>query len=98
MSMALRWKGTRLEQIKVLAETLPRSVVRAKGLLEIDARLHLFNFVMGDWTVTAAELSQTPVKQKNVVVLIGPPESMAEISQAASPDTWTSMGTYQPEG
>lgn len=97
MSMALRWEGTRLEQIKYLAQNLPSTVVRAKGLLEIAGRLHLFNYVMGDWTITTADLSQNPDKQKNVVVLIGPPEAMGEISRVAPPDIWTALGTYQPE-
>ena len=47
MSVAYDWKGNKLEQISAMAEALPSSVVRAKGFVEENDRMYLFNYVMG---------------------------------------------------
>jgi G3E family GTPase len=96
VSIAYQWEGNDLEQIRDMARNLPKSVIRAKGFLEENNRVHIFNYVMGDWTIEPADLLKNRIKYKNVVVLIGPPESMDGIAQAAKTGHWSSRGVYQP--
>lgn len=96
MSVTYRWSGDRLDQVKQMAANLPDSVVRAKGFLEEEGKIYLFNYVMGDWTIEVPEIPEDRIHHKNVVVFIGPPESMEGIEAAAKTGDWSSMGTYQP--
>jgi G3E family GTPase len=96
VSIAYEWQGDSLDQIKDMAENLPASVVRAKGFLDQKGHIHLFNYVMGDWTIEASDLPQDRIKHKNIVVFIGPPESMEGIGEAARTGKWSSRGVYQP--
>ena len=96
MSVAYDWNGNNLEQIQAMANALPASVVRAKGFVEEKGKMHLFNYVMGDWTIEAAEVATERIKHKNIVVFIGPPESMQDIEAASKTGNWTSKGVLQP--
>jgi G3E family GTPase len=96
MSVAYEWQGDRIEQIKTMAEKLPASVVRAKGFIDEKGRMHIFNYVMGDWTIEETNLPRDRITHKNIVVFIGPPESMTGIAKAAETGNWTSKGVFQP--
>jgi G3E family GTPase len=96
VSVTYQWAGTELEQIRDLARNLPRSVIRAKGFVEKDNRMHLFNYVMGDWTIEPTDLIKEHIKYKNAVVFIGPPESMDGIARAAKTGDWSNRGMFQP--
>jgi len=96
MSVAYQWNGDNLEEIRKLADALPSSVVRAKGFVEENDTMHIFNYVMGDWTIEKTDLPCERIKHKNIVVLIGPPESMDGIEKAAQTGNWSSMGVFQP--
>ena len=96
MSVAYDWNGNNLEQIRAMANALPASVVRAKGFVEEKGKMHLFNYVMGDWTIEAAEVANERIKHKNIVVFIGPPKSMQDIEAASKTGNWTSKGIFQP--
>jgi G3E family GTPase len=96
MSVAYRWSGNDLEHIKTMIGKLPAAVVRAKGFIASNGRFHLLNFVMGDWTIEETELPEDRIKHKNVVVFIGPPESMDEIEAASQTGNWESKGVFQP--
>ncbi|MGD8263523.1 MAG: GTP-binding protein [Desulfobacterales bacterium] len=96
MSVTYHWDGDNLEQIRTMANALPSSVVRAKGFVEEKGNMHLFNYVMGDWTIEAAEVPNERIKHKNIVVFIGPPESMEGIDEASNTGNWTSKGVFQP--
>jgi G3E family GTPase len=96
MSVAYQWKGNDLEQIQTLVHQLPFSVVRAKGFLEVSGKTYLLNYVMGDWTIKKLGIPGNRIQHKNIVVLIGPPESMEGIAEAAKTGSWESMGTFQP--
>jgi G3E family GTPase len=96
MSVAYDWNGNNLEQIRAMANALPASVVRAKGFVEEKGKMHLFNYVMGDWTIEATEVAHERIKNKNIVVFIGPPESMQDIEAASKTGNWTSKGVLQP--
>ncbi len=96
MSVAYHWKGEQLEQISAMAEALPSSIVRAKGFVEEKNRMYLFNYVMGTWTVEATAVPKNRVKHRNIVVFIGPPESMDGIEQASGTGNWSNKGAFQP--
>jgi hypothetical protein len=51
---------------------------------------------MGDWTIKKLGIPGNRIQHKNIVVLIGPPESMEGIAEAAKTGSWESMGTFQP--
>jgi G3E family GTPase len=96
MSATYKWSGDDLGQIKGMAENLPSSVVRAKGFLKEKGRIFLFNYVMGDWTIEESKIPEERVKHENIVVFIGPPESMEGIESASKTGDWTSLGSFQP--
>ncbi|MCG6894090.1 MAG: GTP-binding protein [Desulfobacteraceae bacterium] len=98
VSTAYRWKGTNLDRIREAAERLPRAVVRAKGFVEGENGLYIFNYVMGTWTLEPTTRPPEKIQYKNVVVFIGPPESMDEIAEATGSGEWTSQGIFQPYG
>lgn len=96
MSVAYKWAGDNLEQVKVMAGALPASVMRAKGFVEENGNMLLFSFVQGDWTIEDPHIPAERVKHKNVIVFIGPPESMEGIETATQTGSWINMGEYQP--
>jgi G3E family GTPase len=96
MSVAYKWAGDNTVQVKVMAGALPSSVVRAKGFIEENGKMLLFSFVQGDWTIEDPHIPAERVKHKNVIVFIGPPESMEGIETATQTGSWINMGEYQP--
>ncbi len=96
MSVGYRWNGQNLGEVKTIAETLPSSVVRAKGFVEDENGMHIFNYVMGDWTIEESDIPRDRITHMNIVVFIGPPESMAGIETASQTGSWSSLGVYQP--
>jgi G3E family GTPase len=96
LSVTYHWSGNDLEQVREMAERLPSSVVRAKGFLEEKGDIYLFSYVMGDWTIEASGITEDRIEHMNVVVFIGPPESMEGIEKASKTGDWKSMGTFQP--
>jgi len=96
MSVAYRWSGDNLDQVKTVAEGLPPSVVRSKGFLEEKGEMYLFNYVMGDWTIEKTKIPKDRIQHKNVVVFIGPPESMEGIEKVAQTGNWSNLGVFQP--
>ncbi|CAB1078262.1 hypothetical protein D1AOALGA4SA_6017 [Olavius algarvensis Delta 1 endosymbiont] len=96
VSVAYHWQGNDLAQIRALAQALPAAVVRAKGFVEENNRMYLFNYVMGTWTVEETAVPHDRIHHKNIVVFIGPPESMDGIKQVAGTDNWSGQETFQP--
>jgi G3E family GTPase len=96
VSTAYQWNGRELGEVRALAGSLPRSVVRAKGFVEEKGTMYIFNYVMGDWTIEETLIPRERIKHKNIVVFIGPPESMEGIGTAAQSGDWSSRGIYQP--
>ncbi len=96
MSVTYLWHGEDLAQVRAMAAALPPSVVRAKGFVEEKGDMYLFSYVMSDWTIEKTHIPRDRIKHKNIVVFIGPPESMAEIEQAAKTGDWRSKGEFQP--
>jgi G3E family GTPase len=96
MSVAYKWTGDNTDQIKLMAGALPASVMRAKGFVEKNGNMLLFSFVQGDWTLDDPHIPAERVKHKNVIVFIGPPESMEGIEKATQTGSWVNMGEYNP--
>ena len=96
MSVTYAWNGHDLEQVRAMAEALPPSVIRAKGFVEEKGEMYLFSYVMRDWTIEKIDVPKDRIKHKNIVVFIGPPESMEGIEQASKTGDWTGKGVFQP--
>jgi G3E family GTPase len=96
MSVTYAWNGDDLEQVSAMAGALPPAVVRAKGFVEEKGVMYLFSYVMGDWTIEKTDVPQDRIKNKNIVVFIGPPESMDGIEGASKTGDWTGKGVFQP--
>ncbi len=96
VSVAYRWTGDDLEEVKNMADALPATVVRAKGFVEANGNMLIFNYVMGDWTLENPRIPVDRIKHKNVIVVIGPPDSMDGIGAATQSGNWVSLGVYQP--
>lgn len=95
VSVAYQWGGDNLEQVRQLARTLPSAVVRAKGFIDAGDGMHIFNYVMGTWTMEPTAVPPDKIQHKNVVVFIGPPESMDGIAHAAQSGDWTGKDVFQ---
>ena len=96
MSVTYTWNGDDLQQVRAMAEALPPSVVRAKGFVEEKGEVYLFSYVMGDWAIEKSGVPKARIKHRNIVVFIGPPESMERIEEATRTGDWTSRGVFQP--
>lgn len=96
VSVAYQWSGNSLEQVEQMAEELPSAVLRAKGFVEEKGNVHIFSYVMGDWTIEKSEIPKDRIEHKNIVVFIGPPESMEGIEKASKTGSWSSLGVFQP--
>ena len=96
MSVAYKWTGDNTEQVELMAGALPASVMRAKGFVEENGNMLLFSFVQGDWTIEDPHIPAERVKHKNIIVFIGPPESMDGIETATQSGSWVNMGEYRP--
>ena len=96
VSVAYQWTGDDLEQVKNMADALPATVVRAKGFVEANGSMLIFNYVMGDWTLESSRIPSGRIKHKNVIVVIGPPDAMDGIGAATQSGNWVSLGVYQP--
>ncbi|MFZ3045788.1 MAG: GTP-binding protein, partial [Desulfatirhabdiaceae bacterium] len=83
-------------QVRIMADALPAGVLRAKGFIEDKEAVLLFNYVMGDWTIEDPHIPRERIQHKNIIVLIGPPDSMDGINAAAQPEHWINIGSYQP--
>ena len=60
--------------------------------------MYIFSYVMGDWTIEEPKIPAERVKYKNIVVFIGPIDSMEGISRAATEDSWSKGEILQPGG
>jgi G3E family GTPase len=96
MSAGYRWNGNDINEVKKIASALPSSVVRAKGFVKDGSGMHIFNYVMGDWTIEKTDVPRDRIQHENVVVFIGPPDSMAGIETASETGSWSSLGVFQP--
>lgn len=97
VSVTYKWLGNDLDQIKAMADSLPPSVVRAKGFVEAEGRMYIFSYVMGDWTIEPPKIPLDRIKHKNTIVFIGPIDSMDDISRATDTGNWFKGEIFQPQ-
>jgi G3E family GTPase len=97
VSVTYKWTGDDLNQIKTMADSLPSSVVRAKGFIEAADSIYIFSYVMGDWTLEDPGIPAERIKHKNIVVFIGPIDSMEEIGRATHTVNWSKGEVFQPK-
>jgi G3E family GTPase len=96
MSAAYRWIGDDLDQIKALSGHLPPAILRAKGFLSNREGTALFSYVMGDWSLEACEIPADRIQHMNIIVFIGPPESIAALEETLGSASWSKVSTYEP--
>jgi G3E family GTPase len=97
VSVTYEWTGDDLSQVKTMADSLPSSVVRAKGFIEAEGSMYIFSYVMGDWTIEDPGIPAERIKHKNIVVFIGPIDSMKDIGRAAETGNWSKGKVFQPQ-
>jgi G3E family GTPase len=96
VSVTYQWRGNDLGEVKSMAQRLPKAVLRAKGFVEEMGMTYLFSYVMGDWTIEPSKIPRDRIHHKNVLVFIGPPESMEGIDEASKQGNWSNLGVFQP--
>ncbi len=84
LSAVYRWEGESIDAFKKTAGNLPKGIVRSKGFLVDGEETVLFSYVLGDWKLMPRQVPDGRAGQKNLIVFIGSPESMAELAERAS--------------
>ena len=95
-SVTYKWQGNDFEEIRNMAKDLPASVIRAKGFVQENGKLHLFSYVMGDWTLETCKKDPADIKHMNMVVFIGELDAMDGIAQAVKAGHWSAREVLQP--
>ncbi len=95
-SVTYKWHGDNFEEIKKMADKLPSSVIRAKGFVQEKGEVHLFSYVMGDWTLEASTKDSAEIKHMDMVVFIGELDSMDGIAEAVAQGNWSAREVLQP--
>jgi G3E family GTPase len=96
VSITYTWCGDSLTEIEDMAEKLPETVVRAKGFVLDKGLVHLFSYVMGDWTIEETNKSPREIEHINMVVFIGGLDSMPDIARAVSAGSWSAREVQHP--
>ena len=78
VSRVYTWAGD-AAGFRSLAERLPNSILRAKGFLMGEHSTHLFDWVIGRWTLREFELPENRAALINHIVVIGPPAMIEEL-------------------
>ena len=97
-SVTYKWQGDNLDEIREMAKSLPADVVRAKGFLRENNLIHLFSYVMGDWSVEVSDKDAGNIKHVNMVVFIGSFKALEAIADIISAPNWSARETLQPFG
>ncbi len=96
MSAAYQWSGDDLGQIEAMAGAIPEAIIRAKGFLSNRGNNYLFSYVMGDWNLEQCDIPSDRILHKNILVFIGPPESVEGLEGICARGNWSKLSTYQP--
>lgn len=96
VSVVYTWNGSNLDEVRKMAHDLPANVIRSKGFVVENGVWHLFSYVMGTWSIDKTHVPEHRIKNKNMLVFIGPPDVMQGIEQALKEGNWTSRGIFQP--
>ena len=96
VSVVYTWNGSNLDEVRKMAHDLPVNVIRSKGFVVENGVWYLFSYVMGTWSIDKTHVPEHRIKNKNMLVFIGPPDVMPGIEQALKEGNWTSRGIFQP--
>ena len=96
VSVVYTWNGFNLDEVRKMARDLPANVIRSKGFVVENGVWHLFSYVMGTWSIDKTHVPEHRIKNKNMLVFIGPPDGMTGIEQALKKGNWTGRGIFQP--
>lgn len=97
-SVTYTWHGNSLDEINSMAEKLPSSVIRAKGFVKENEELHLFSYVMGDWTIEPCAKDSKEIQHMNMIVFIGDVDTINGINKVFPTNNWTARQVVQPFG
>ena len=100
-SVTYIWYGKNLDEIKNMAEKLPPSIIRAKGFVQEREMTHLFNYVMGDWTIepyTRDAGETATISNKNMIVFIGVIAAVENLRATLVGENWSAREVLQPFG
>ncbi len=95
-SVTYKWHGDNLQEIKNMADKLPSAIIRAKGFVLEKDKVHLFSYVMGDWTLEACNRDPVEIKNMNMVVFVGDLDSIDGIGEAVARENWSAREVLQP--
>lgn len=97
-SVTYSWHGTDLLELREMAGKLPPSIIRAKGLVKIEEDIHLFSYVMGQWTIEPSPIAADKIKVINIIVFIGKLEGIGELGKYLPSPGWSAREVLQPFG
>jgi G3E family GTPase len=97
-SVTYTWHGNSFDEINSMAENLPSSVIRAKGFVKENDNIHIFSYVMGDWTIESCSKDEKEIKHMNMIVFIGSLAAIDTIQSAFTTKNWTGKQVVQPFG
>ena len=100
-SVTYVWHGENLQEIKEIAKSLPTAIVRAKGFVQENDVIHLFSYVMGNWTLEPyANDAQNikDIKYMNMIVFIGDIAAIGTIGKTMTTPNWSAREILQPFG
>ena len=95
VSAAYRWTGGRYEEFDKAIRRFSQGLIRAKGFLEEAGKIYLFNYTFGQTRKDTPPRTESRMKHRNVVVLIGTPGTMELIDAAVRSGEWPHMAPYQ---
>jgi len=95
VSTAYRWTGGTYEEFEKAIRHWSQGLLRAKGFLDVDGEICLFNYTFGQTRKDTFPQHGNRIKHHNVVVLIGDPGAMERIGAAVSNGEWPHMEPYQ---
>lgn len=81
LSAVYSWGGNNIESFKKLLLNLPKQLVRAKGFLDQNDTIFLFNLVMGQQNIEEYTPKKNIKPLLNRLVFIGPPETIEQLNQ-----------------
>lgn len=98
VSVTYAWHGTQLNDIEMMAGTIPDGVVRAKGFVEVAGAISLFSYVMGNWTIEPSDKDIEDIKHRNMIVFIGGFEAIDKLDIVIDSKNWSAREILQPFG
>lgn len=81
LSVSYIWQGGGLAQFEETATAIPKGIVRAKGILQLDGERYLFNYVLGRHGIEKFAEEKKKTVLVNQLVFIGPPEAIDELAR-----------------